>query len=123
MRKIIYSIETSQNDISEDVHDGTEKDLSGIDSNCGIMLDYLILSECGGGRLERKQIKGTCKIDKILFADDSALLFNSQKLLKRDLEIADRTFSEYGQRLAYDKTETIVINGGDSIKIQQTEKV
>ena len=84
-----------------------------IQRKCGIQLDYHILSECTGGRTERNQINGSCNVDRILFADDGALLFDSKENLKNGLECADNVFTEYGLTLAYSKTETMVINGGE----------
>ena len=91
MRKVMYSIQST--------HD--------VQNTLGITFDYHILTECTGGRSERENISGSCKVDRILFADDVALLFKTKKDMKEALEIADNIFSEYGLMLAYNKTETI----------------
>ena len=85
MRKIIHTIDESKIEMSSSNHhcasnDAPSKNVmsssnhdcasNDAGSKCGITFDYHILSECTGSRSERDQIKGTCKLDKILFADD-----------------------------------------------------
>ena len=90
----------------------------------GIIFDYHILTECTGGRSKRYNINGSCKVDRILFADDVALLFKTKKDMKDALETADNIFTEYGLTPTYNKTETMVVNGTeDEAKLESLVEI
>lgn len=80
-------------------------------------------------------VKSNLRLKSLYYADDTVLFFKNTEAVSQGLQTLDKIFDNYGLKLNYDKTETMVINGSldetlqDSLleingqKIKNTSKV
>ena len=83
----------------------------------GIKIEYVIQNEVSPREYRlRAPSRGTTQITELQYADDEVIFAISVEELKTILEIYDRTFTRFGLKMSYSKTETMAFNVNDAIK-------
>ena len=82
--------------------------------NAGMKFEYCIPNEISPREYRAEApLRGTTQITELLYADDEAIFAKSVDELKTTLEIYDRTFTRFGLKMSYSKTETMAFNVDD----------
>ena len=88
--------------------------------NSGMKVEFSIPNEVSPQEYRLKAPScGTIQITELLYADDEAIFANSVEELRTILEIYDQTFTRFGLKMSYSKTETMAFNVDDGIKNQE----
>ena len=89
--------------------------------NTGLEYSYRIPGHCST-REQRSVhgLSGTERLRMILYADDIAILCKNIDELAAILNIYDQTFTRFGLKISYGKTETMAFNVPEDIKSKKT---
>ncbi len=86
----------------------------------GACVEFVIPNEVSPRTLRTTTAHGITRITEVMYADDIVVFSENINTLKKILEIYDNTFSRYGLRMSYEKTETMAFNVDEDIKDQKS---
>ena len=87
----------------------------------GFKIKYCIPNEVSTRELRKNaRARGENRITELLYADDQAIFAESAEELQTILQIYDHTFTRFGLKMSYSKTETMAFNVDEDVQNKDT---
>ena len=89
--------------------------------DAGFKIKYCIPNEVSPRELRKNaRARGVSTITELLYADDQVIFAESIEELQTILKIYDKTFSRFGLKMSYAKTETMAFNVNETVMNQES---